>query len=59
MEDAAESVGCTTSALPRVLGFFGTVPKHAEGGLVRTPACGEKEFNALPKEQQTCQQEHS
>ena len=53
MEAAAESVGCTTYALPMVLGYFGTVPKRQEGGLIRNPAYDEKEFKALPKEQQT------
>ena len=44
MEAAAESVGCTTYALPMVLGYFGTVPKRQEGGLIRNPAYDEKEF---------------
>ena len=35
VEAAAESVGCTTYALPMVLGYFGTVPKCQEGGLIR------------------------
>ena len=28
MEAAAESVGCSTYALPMVLGYFGKVPKR-------------------------------
>ena len=54
LEAAADSVGCTKSALPMVLAksSFGTVPKREEG-LVRNPAYDEEEFKALPKEQQT------
>ena len=59
MEAAAKSVGCSTCALPMVLGYFGKVPKRKEGNLFRNPAYDEKEFKALPKEQQTCQRERS
>ena len=59
LEVAAEGVGCTKSALPRVLRPFGTVPKHKEGGLIPNPAYDEEEFKALPKKQQTCQRKHS
>eukprot|EP00891_Asterochloris_glomerata_P007965 jgi/Astpho2/7965/fgenesh1_pg.00119_%23_14_t len=61
LEAAAESVGCTTSALPRVLAksSFGTVPKLKEGNLIHNPAYDEEEFKALPKEQQTVQQKRS
>ena len=53
LEVAAGSVGCTTSALPRVLAksSFGTVPRRKEGNLIRNPAYDEEGFKALPKEQ--------
>ena len=57
MEAAAKSVGCSTYVLPMVLGYFGKVPKRKEGDLTRNPAYDEKEFKALPKEQQTGQRE--
>ena len=61
LEAAAESVGCTMSALPRVLAksSFGTVPKLKEGNLIHNPAYDEEEFKALPKEQQTVQRKRS
>ena len=59
LEAAAESVGCTTCALPRVSGNFGTVPEHQEGGLIHNPAYEEEELKALLKKQQTCQRERS
>ena len=61
LQAAAESVGCTKSALPSVLAkeSFGTVPKRKEGNLIRNPAYDEEEFKALPKEQQTDQQKRS
>ena len=31
------AVGCTIYALPMVLGYFGTVPKRQEGGLILQP----------------------
>ena len=43
MEAAAESVGCSTYALPMVLGYFGKVPKRKEGDLICNPAYDEKE----------------
>ena len=51
LKAAAESVGCTTSALPRVLAktSFGTVPKREEGNLICNPAYDEEEFKALPR----------
>ena len=58
MEAATESVGCSTYALPMVLGYFGKVPKRQEGGLIRNPAYDEEEFKALQKEQQACQQKY-
>ena len=60
LEAAAESVGCTKSALPRVFSKgsgFGTVSKCVQGDLIRNPAYDEEEFKALPKEQQTRQRE--
>ena len=60
LEAAAESVGCTKSALPRVFSKgsgFGTVSKCVQGDLIRNPAYDEEGFKALPKEQQTRQQE--
>ena len=59
MEAAAESMGCSTYALPMVLGYCDKMPKRQEGGLVRNPVYDEEEFKALPKEQQTCQRERS
>ena len=61
LEAAAESVGCTKSALPRVLAksTFGKVPKLKEGNLIRNPAYDEDEFKALPKKQQTVQRKRS
>ena len=61
LASAAESVGCTTSALPRVLAenSFGKVPMRKDGKLIRNPGYDEKEFNALPKEQQTDQRKRS
>ena len=50
MKAATESVGCATvRSLPMVLGYFGKVPKHKEGGLIRNPAYDEEDFKALPK----------
>ena len=61
LKAAAESVGCTGSALPSVLAesSFGTVPKRKEGDLIRNPAYDKDEFKALPKEQQTIQRKRS
>ena len=61
MEVAAGSVGCTTSALPRVLAksSFGTVPRRKEGNLIRNLAYEQEAFKAVPKEQQTDQQRRS
>ena len=61
LKAAAEGVGCTTCALPRVLAktSFGTVPKRKEGNLIRNPAYDEEEFKALPKKQQTIQRKRS
>ena len=61
LKSAAESVGCTTSALPRVLAenTFGTVPMRKAGKLICNPAYDEEEFKALPKEQQTDQRKRS
>ena len=61
LKAAAESVVCTTSALPRVLAktSFGTVPKRKEGNLIRNPAYDEEEFKTLPKKQQTIQRKRS
>ena len=61
LKAAAESVGCTTCALPRVLAktSFGTVSKRKEGNLIRNPAYDEEEFKALPKKQQTIQRMRS
>eukprot|EP00891_Asterochloris_glomerata_P005376 jgi/Astpho2/5376/Aster-05919 len=43
LKAAAESVGCTKSALPRVSGSIGTVPKHVEGGVIPNPDYDEKD----------------
>ena len=62
LEAAADSVGCTKSALPRVFAKslgFGTVSEREQGNLIRNPAYDEEEFKALPKEQQTRQRERS
>ena len=59
MKAAAECVGCAQCSLPMVLSYFGKVPKRKEGGLIRNPAYDEEDFKALPKEQQTRQQERS
>ena len=62
LEAAADSVGCTKSALPRAFSKgsgFGTVSKRVQGDLTRNPAYDEEEFKALPKEQQTRQRERS
>ena len=62
LEAAADSVGCTKYALPRVFAKsldFGTVSKREQGNLIRNPAYDEEEFKALPKEQQTRQRERS
>ena len=61
LKAAAESVGCTGSALPSVLAesSFGTVPMRKEGDLIRNPAYDEDEFKALPKDQQTIQRKRS
>ena len=62
LEAAADSVGYTKSALPRVFSKasgFGTASKRVQGDLIRNPAYDEEEFKALPKEQQTRQQERS
>ena len=53
LEAAAKSVGCTIYALPKVPGFFSTVPKRVEGDFVPNPAYDEEEFKALPKQEQT------
>ena len=61
LKSAAESVGCTTSNLPKVLAkdSFGKVPMRKDGKLIRNPAYDEEEFKALPKEQQTDQRKRS
>ena len=41
------------SSLPRVTGFFGTVPKRQDGPMKQNPAFDEKEYEALPKQEQT------
>ena len=53
LEAAAKSVGCTIYTLPKVPGFFSTVPKRMEGDFVPNPAYDEEEFKALPKQEQT------
>ena len=53
VEAAVKSVGCTIYTLPKVLGFFSTVPKRVEGDFVPNPAHDEEEFKALPKQEQT------
>ena len=53
LEAAAKSVGCTIYTLPKVPGFFSTVPKRVEGNFVPNPAYDEEEFKALPKQEQT------
>ena len=53
LEAAAKSVGCTIYTLPKVPGFFSTVPKRVEGDFVPNPAYDEEEFKALPKQEQT------
>ena len=57
LDAAAESMGCTRSTLPRVTGSFGNVPKREDGRPIRNPAYDEREFKALPKEQQTRERE--
>ena len=61
LEVAVGSVGCTTSALPRVLAksSFGTVSRRKEGNLIRNPAYDEEELEALSKELQADQQKRS
>ena len=61
LKSAAESVGCTTSNLPKVLAkdSFGKVPMHKDGKLICNPAYDEDEFKALPKEQKTVQRKRS
>ena len=62
LEAAADSVGCTKSALPRVFSKgsgFSTVSKRVQGNLMCNPAYDEDEFKALPKEQQTVQRKRS
>eukprot|EP00891_Asterochloris_glomerata_P006875 jgi/Astpho2/6875/Aster-07874 len=49
LEAAAKCVGCTIYTLPKVPGFFSTVPKRVEGDFVPNPAYDEEEFKALPK----------
>ena len=53
LEAAPKSVGCTIYTLPKVPGFFSTVPKRVEGDFVPNTAYDEEEFNALPKQEQT------
>ena len=57
LEAAAESVGCTESALPRVTGFFSTVPRREAGEFIPNPAYDEEEFKALPKQKQISKRE--
>ena len=61
LDAAAKSVGCTKSALPKVAGYFGKVPKlkRVEGKFVPNPAYDEKEFKALPKQEQTSKRQRS
>ena len=62
LEAAADSVGCTKSALPRVFSKgsgFSTVSKRVQGNLMCNSAYDEDEFRALPKEQQTVQRKRS
>ena len=53
LEAAAESVGDTKCTLPKLPGFFNTVPKRVKGDLVPNPAYDEEVFKALPKQEQT------
>ena len=53
LEAAADSVGGTICALPKVPGFFSTVPKRVKGDFVPNPAYDEEVFKALPKQEQT------
>ncbi len=41
LEAAAESVGGTICTLPKVPGFFSTVPKRVKGDFVPNPAYDE------------------
>ena len=61
LEAAAESLGCTKSALPIFLAkdSFGTVLRRKEGNLIRNPAYDEEEFKALPKKEQTDKRKRS
>ena len=53
LEAAADSVGGTICTLPKVPGFFSTVPKRVKGDFVPNPAYDEEVFKALPKQEQT------
>ena len=53
LEATTKSVGCTIYTLPKVPGFFSTLPKRVEGDFVPNSAYDEEEFKALPKQEQT------
>ena len=55
LEAAADSVGCTKSALPMIVAkdSFGAVLRRMEGNMIRNPAYDEEEVKALPKKEQT------
>eukprot|EP00891_Asterochloris_glomerata_P008544 jgi/Astpho2/8544/Aster-05578 len=53
LEAAAESVGGTKCTLPKLPGFFSTVPKRVKGNFVP------KVFKALPKQEQTSKRQRT
>ena len=59
LEAAAESVGGTIYSLPKVPGFFSTVPKRVKGDFVPNPAYDEEVFKALPKQEQTSKRQRT
>ena len=59
LEAAAKSVGGTICTLPKVPGFFSTVPKRVKGDFVPNPAYDEEVFKALPKQEQTSKRQRT
>ena len=59
LEAAAESVGGTKCTLPKLPGFFSTVPKRVKGDFVPNPAYDEEVFKALPKQEQTSKRQRT
>ena len=45
--------------LPKVPGFFSTVPKRVKGDFVPNPAYDEEVFKALPKQEQTSKRQRT